>query len=372
MINVISPHCIINGCKNHPIYNYIGQSSTLYCKEHKEPQMISIKKGICEANGCNIIANFNIIGALKGKFCKKHKESEMIDIKNKTCEAKECRKQPIFNIKGEAKSKFCFEHKSDNMIDIRHRICDIDNCIIRAHYGWLSKQVSRCIQHMQKGMIKSPTKKCEINKCNNLGTYEENNKRYCDDHKTYNAKNLGIDICKTCGLDDILFNGNCITCDPSIIKIKELSKENRIRDILTALDITFIHNKILESSSCGKERPDFQIDCGTHFLYIEVDEHQHQSYLCECEQIRMINLVESRGMPVSFIRYNPDSYKVIKGQSIITCEKREKYLIEYIKYAMEHSPLEYNAFANVLYLYYDYHDITNIEWNTLIKCILPN
>lgn len=97
---------------------------------------------------------------------------------------------------------------------------------------------------------------------------------------------------------------------------------------------------MLEGPSCGRERPDFQIDCETHFVYVEVDEHQHNSYVCECEQTRMINLVEARGMPVRFIRYNPDVYEPMKGQRKMKFEQREKKLIEYVKYAMSHPPQE--------------------------------
>ena len=117
---------------------------------------------------------------------------------------------------------------------------------------------------------------------------------------------------------------------------------------------------------CGRERPDFQFDCGSHFVYIEVDENQHRSYLCECEQTRMINLVEARGMPVRFIRYNPDSYQPVKGQTMLKSNAREKKLIEYVNYSITRSPQDNNDFANVLYLFYDNYDIITQSWNKLI------
>ena len=191
--------------------------------------------------------------------------------------------------------------------------------------------------------------------------------RFCENHKPDGAENLGIDTCSCCGLDDILTNGKCTTCDPMILKIQQHAKENRIRDVLNAAGIKYIHDKTLEGLLCGRERPDFQIDCGTHFIYIEVDEHQHQSYTCECEQARMINLVHVRGMPVRFIRYNPDVYQPIKGQRVLKIEQREKKLIEYIIHAMKHSPQEDNVFSNVLYLFYDECDVTNPIWIPLIE-----
>jgi hypothetical protein len=123
---------------------------------------------------------------------------------------------------------------------------------------------------------------------------------------------------------------------------------------------------MLEDSTCGQERPDFQIDCGTHFLYVEVDENQHQTYQCVCEQTRMINLVEVRGMPVRFIRYNPDYYEPLPEQMYVTIEKREKKLIEYVKYAMKHSPVENGNLADALYLFYDEYDTNVQEWMKLV------
>lgn len=99
---------------------------------------------------------------------------------------------------------------------------------------------------------------------------------------------------------------------------------------------------------------------------MEVDEHQHQSYTCECEQTRMVNLVEVRGIPVTFIRYNPDVYEPIQGQRAVKLEQREKKLVEYVLYAMKHSPSESDMISNVLYLYYDECDTANPEWHQLI------
>jgi hypothetical protein len=180
------------------------------------------------------------------------------------------------------------------------------------------------------------------------------------------SENLGIETCQLCGLDDILTNGKCSTCDPSIIQIRQHAKENRIKDILTVAGVTFVHDRMLEGPTCGRERPDFQIDCVTHMVYVEVDEHQHQSYACECEQGRMVNLVHVRGMPVRWIRYNPDIYEPMKGQKKVQKEQREKKLVEYVKWAMAHSPEEDRNISSVLYLFYDMYDIKKQEWQQLL------
>ena len=239
-------------------------------------------------------------------------------------------------------------------------------CEIHAWYGWLGKGDSHCASHKQKGMITSPNRKCETACCKQLGTHEGNGARFCEEHMPVGAENLGVATCTMCGLDDILTNGKCETCYPQIIQIRRHAKENRVKDFLTAAGITFVHDKMLEGTLCGRERPDFQIDCGSHYLYVEVDEHQHDTYACECEQTRMVNLVEVRGMPVRWIRYNPDTYESQKGQRQVKIEQREKKLLEYVKWAMQHSPQEEGDISSVLYLFYDEYDATNQEWQTLI------
>jgi hypothetical protein len=290
----------------------------------------------------------------------------MIDVKNKICEMDGCTLLSSCNIPGALNTRFCASHKQVGMIDIKSKKCIIDNCNTISTCGFLGKGKTHCSTHKQKGMIRLPNSLCKIPKCRELGVYELHSTRFCEDHVPDGAQNLGLAKCISCGLDDIITNGKCATCDPiNSIRIHH-AKENRIRDILLANNIQFIHDKMLEGPICGRERPDFQIDCGSHFVYIEVDEHQHESYACECEQTRMINLAHVRQTPVHFIRYNPDLYEPVKGQKYVIVEKRERKLIEYVKYAMKHSPTENKIIADVLYLFYDNYDTTKIEWNTLL------
>jgi hypothetical protein len=213
----------------------------------------------------------------------------MVDVINTTCEL--CEKNPIFNIQGETNGRFCVEHKEPYMIDVKNKICKL--CDKRSRYGHLGKGITHCASHKQKGMITSPNRLCETSRCRKLGTHEANCTRYCETHMPDDAKNLGIKPCTECGLDDILTNGKCETCDPQVIQIRQNAKENRVKDLFIAAGFVFVHDRMLEGTVCGRERPDFQLDCGTHYVYVEVDEHQHQSYACECEQVRMVNLVQS-------------------------------------------------------------------------------
>jgi hypothetical protein len=352
--------CLIDGCNKRATYNFEDETKAIYCVTHKDDGMIDVCSKRCEYQGCLRQPAFNFPNESIPRFCTTHKEVGMKLIKNKLCEYKECDKQANHNFPEEKEPLYCGLHKEDRMIDILGNRCEVDNCNKFTGYGWLNKTPSRCGSHKLKGMIKQTKRKCDLCKC--LGTYEQCGLRYCEEHKPNNAINLGIDKCTSCGLDDILINGVCDTCDPSVIQVRQKAKENRIKDVLTVSGITFIHDKMLDGVQCGRERPDFQIDCGTHFVYVEVDENQHDSYTCECEQMRMINLIEVRGAPVRFIRYNPDIYELCKGHKTVKQDEREKILVESVLYAMNTSPQVNNCIANVLYLFYDKYNAKKNNW----------
>lgn len=62
------------------------------------------------------------------------------------------------------------------------------------------------------------------------------------------------------------------------------------------------------------------------FVVLEVDGHQQPSYACECEQLRMINLSQSLGLPKVFLRYNPDRYCPVDASRPKRAPKQERAL----------------------------------------------
>jgi hypothetical protein len=252
------------------------------------------------------------------------------------------------------------------MVDVITKRCQYELCMRRSLYGFVGKSSTRCVVHKEKGMILFPRTLCTS--CRSIGIYLENGNRVCETHVTdsIQATNLGIAPCSECKLDDVLTNGICDTCQPEVVERRTHLKENRVRDVLSVHGISFIHNRALESSVCGRERPDFALDCGTHLLCVEVDEHQHRSYTCECEQIRMVNLANIRAMPILFLRYNPDEYEPSGKQKVESMYQREEKLVEWIRYWIHHPPSEKNAVALVHYLFYDGYDVMHPEINVLI------
>jgi hypothetical protein len=365
MINITNKVCKSDGCSKQPCFNFKGEKIGRFCVDHQMDNMVDVKNKMCETENCLIRAHFDFPEGT-GKFCSTHKLLGMIDLTHNNCCSQGCNKKRIYNIKGQ-RPKFCLEHKSDDMIVVTYILCEIEDCTSNSMYGFLGKNKQFCKLHHTKGMIISPTKKCSTTNCRQLGTHEHASNRYCQEHALTDSINLGVATCSSCGLDDILTNGKCGLCDPVVIETRTKSKENRVANLLVEAGIRVIQDKMLEGTNCGRERPDFQIDCGDHFVYLEVDEHQHQSYACECEQIRMINLAEVRGIPVTFIRYNPDMYQPVSGQKYKSVEQREQTLLDWVVYAMKNNPFSNNCMANVLYLFYDEYDAHKPAWHELVS-----
>ena len=106
---------------------------------------------------------------------------------------------------------------------------------------------------------------------------------------------------------------------------------------------------------CGQrhsEEKEFGYDHGTHKVYVEVDENQHKSYCEQGEINRMKNIyMDDGGVPVLFLRYNPDNYTVNRKKQTIPQGKREVELIKWLKFYENFDNLKENHLS-VQYLYY--------------------
>ena len=67
------------------------------------------------------------------------------------------------------------------------------------------------------------------------------------------------------------------------------------------------------------------LDLEYQVIIIEVDENQHTSYDCSCENKRLMELSQDIGhRNLIFIRFNPDSYKTRENKTIKSCWKINK------------------------------------------------
>ena len=84
---------------------------------------------------------------------------------------------------------------------------------------------------------------------------------------------------------------------------------------------------------------------------VEVDESQHDHMPQACETARMLNVAaqhvqRSPGVPLRFVRYNPDAFKISGGRGKATQALRHSKLL----LALEQTPAKD---FEVLYLFYD-------------------
>jgi hypothetical protein len=299
----------------------------------------SPKSKSCKHPGCRKKAKFNYEGETQGLYCKDHMLPGMIDVVNKKCEHTGCRKRPKFNYDGEKKGLYCKDHMLPGMVNVKSRKCEHPGCKKRPYFNYeVETKGLYCKEHMLPGMVNVVDKnrcnnnpKCEYNDCNEISVYTDDNTNYpkrCDK-------------------------------DKNIDKYKETVKE-----FLLSKGITF------ESQDGCSNRPDFVIDYGKFKVIIEVDENQHS----ECEYRRMYSIhSDFGGVPILFLRYNPDIYH-IKGETI---RRNDNYRltklfevltqlknVEIIKYPLLVCYLFYDEFDGTLRFYtIDYYnnDINEVQ-----------
>ena len=306
MINLIGKKC--EKCDKRPTFG-LKNKNARFCLAHKEPNMINVTNKKCSNKDCEKIPIYGLKGK-KATHCKEHKEANMVDVLNKQCKNDNCTKRPNFDIKG-GTGICCFEHKTNDMVDVRHRKCI--ECNQRDYYGKPGKPTTHCATHRKTGMIRNSNSKCKSPKCKEFAIYGKNLiPTYCETHKNADDINFVERECVSCNLIMILDDNNkCEYCNPESFKFIRLIKQNALMDYLDANNLKGDStDKIVNDGSCGKERPDRVYDFGDKIVILECDEYQHKYRQCVCEQTRMVNLGQSYGgIPVYFIRWNPDDYK---------------------------------------------------------------
>ena len=196
-------------------------------------------------------------------------------------------------------------------------------------------------------------------------TNEDNNYPLrCEIHKKDDDKNIIERRCSSCNLICMLTDNLCNDCNEYITRKPHKRKETIIKNVLDANNFKYDTYDKIPSEACNKFRPDFVFDRGTHIVILEVDENQHQSYACECEQARMINLFQDfGGLPTIFVRFNPDGYTDNNGKRHQYSKSRETRLLKTLNSLWLHQPKD---LLSVIYLYYNGDDgknkIINIDY----------
>lgn len=361
MINVTIKTCESTDCPKIACYNISGESRSRFCVDHKHPGMIQIKYKKCQFENCTKQPTFNIQGESRPIFCTDHKQTDMINVIQNTCQTTGCRKQSAYNFKGQQRPIFCFDHKLVDMVDVKNKKkCESLDCGKAPCYGIPGHRATNCAEHKKSGMIVSPKKLCMELNCKEVAIYGIQKAVHCTFHFQKGEISLIGKECSNCHLVDVVDeNGKCSTCDPNTIRRVQLAKQREVKlwlDHRGHNDYQY-YDRIVDSS-CGKERPDFAFDCGTHFVIVEVDEHQHRERQEECECVRMVNLSQTIGMPTVFIRYNPDPFKINGKTHNEPLHKRRETLLSWVQHIKKEIPISYLSFFR---LYFDNYDKTKIQ-----------
>lgn len=386
--NVIeSRHCVY--CDKRPSFAFAKGDKPAYCEEHCPEGAINVNTKKC-ATDKEICEKSPTFGTTIATHCKKHKEPEMKDMSHTYCIIEKCykkdsddkeRRRASFNYKGEKLRLYCVEHKKPGMINLERPLCEKSQCTEQAHWGYMFGKRKYCKYHKSSNMYDEHHINPKCIDCPNLTSqtkaarllvraiYCKNGESYptkCEKHKSDGGSyvNIAEKQCELCKLIDFIpSNKNlCSTCNTYSKKRNMHTKEMRIADVLAANDVAVMSYDKIPEGACSKYRPDFVIDCGQSLIILEVDENQHQSYACECEISRMIQLHNDfGGIPLIFIRYNPDSYKDANGIRInggpknIDREFALTHLIRRIKVQLKLNMYDILPLS-VYHLYYDGFD----------------
>ena len=355
--------CIHPHCKIIPVYNNDGESKALYCATHKKEGMIDVKNETCLV--CKTRAAFNVDGETKALYCSIHKKGGMINIRGKKC--LECNKRPSFNVEGEAKPLYCSIHKKEGMINVMSKRCLVCNklplfnvqgetkplyCSTHKKEGMINMTSKKCLEcekqpnynvegetkaiycstHKKEGMIDVKNKTCIHHGCKKQPNYNvegETKAIYCSAHKKEGMINV---MCKTCKsewcltqINNTNYDEYCLFCYMNLFpdmpvsrnyKTKEYAVVEHVKSKFPSLD--WIEDKRVHGG-CSRRRPDLLLDLGYQVVIIEIDENQHDTYDCSCDNKRTMELSKDLGhRPIVFIRFNPDDYTSC-GTNITSC-----------------------------------------------------
>ncbi len=352
-------------CITRPTFGLISDMKAIFCADHRDlSKHVNVKDKTCQNTLCNKIPSFGLKSDMKAIFCADHKDSKKhVDVRNKTCQDPSCDTQASFGLKSDRKPLFCAKHKdATKHVDVSHNICIEVECNVRANFGQLFQNKIHCAKHRKTNEYLDNKPKCTESKCKARPIYTNQNNNWplrCETHQLKDDINIIEKVCASCHSESLIKEGNtlCTGCMICPWIERKPRKENEVRDYLIANKISFVQDKRADKS-CSQKRPDFVIDCGTHIIIVEVDENQHSSYPCQCEQGRMITIYNDYGgLPVTFIRYNPDDYKDHQGKKQLGKNqerKRLNRLLNAVKSLQMHPPN--NVELKVLYLYYNNDD----------------
>lgn len=321
MINVRTIYCKIENCKKVAVKGYEKRE---YCEEHSNDNMKDFnKKKECAEEGCNTVPHF---GFKVATHCKEHCEKGMKQFGRQKCIFENCNIDARYNYINEKGSRYCKEHKLEGMKDKNKAICIIENC--EEYASFKDEKTNKnlyCTYHSKEikniKLISSKNKICKFENCDisaNFGTLEDP-KQYCKDHYNIIYKNS---------------------------KNKHKNNEKKIIELLDKNNIKYIYDKTIGNK---KYRPDFLINCKTHYIILEIDENQHKIYDKEKELARMKIICKELKLLCIILRFNPNDFYINNNRKRISINIKLNDLLKYIIYYKNTKNLTKNLYIQLYY-----------------------
>lgn len=346
---------------------------------------------ICHILGMDVETKYKV-ATFPGKekrreYCFNHSlEGTFSDIRAiKLC--KLCKEQTAnFGTLKENKMRYCgvcadkinTKNKNNDIINLpyfKRSVCWGDEknraestCDEKANWDELGKQPLSCRDHSLPYFVFNPSrKKCD---CSRVAVYRTRfvsqtinpqayDEYFCEYDKPYNISNRKCEECY-CHIPsgDML----CEVCQYSQETGKLLNiirKEQIVVNYLKKHNINFIHDKIIKGGN-NKRRPDILIKRSWGYVIVEIDELQHRRslYTPDYEYIRTQQIYDDLNKSkLLFVRYNPDTYKPIKGQEVQSQKQRLKRLLFILYHINEKYLVEE---ISSIYLFFDGYDYTKM------------
>lgn len=367
MIDIYHKKCIKCNVKRAS-FNAVGNTTALYCYGCRDLDMIDTSHKKCQ--GCNTIRpSFNCQGQTVGIFCSACKEPDMVNVVDKMCISCQ-KKRPTFNETGEVVPLYCVDCKKNGMVNIKDDKC---HCGTIARFGAPGQKATLCRKHKEPNMVIHPRRGCSIKNCKLQALYGIISPVRCELHKEASDYNLLLKECikcknvEVCNEEGVCYE-YCVNTEKYTLRRKVW--ESHITAVLAKTIKRRFHSLDLPLNfSCNTKRPDIVYDCESFFVIVEVDEKQHKAYGDQCETNRMIMIAQAAGVPVIFIRYNPDSYLLPNGKkSDISDSKRQRKLVSAVRELFYRPALSTAEYIRVVYLFYDGFDSNNddsLEFETI-------
>ena len=239
-------------------------------------------------------------------------------------------------------------------------------------------QKYQCIDCGGRGICEHRRRKTDCKQCNGSSICEHGSRKaicklcggssICEHgRKKSRCKDCGgAYCCITCTNTTSKRGVQCGTCCPSTSK-RSRKSEKRLEWLLNTwaeeekIPKYYTYDKIIpgiNSAACNARKPDFFYDMGSWILVVENDEHQHVREDGRCNLVRVQDIANAVGtLPMYFIRYNPDEFKVSGTKHRLPLEQRHAVLLHHIQEIIANPPTDNHI--TIRYLYYNCNQCTH-------------